>query len=212
MLTQNTHAEAMKSTDDKDQLKKEQFLWMKERNQCKENTCIKKTCKSRIEELKIFVTDIPMSESDANIVKANIVSSYFKTLCYPRSNTATYQVRYISAEEKIPEAKRCTVDNGKTVHIIYSEVPFSEQGECGATPEVDYSLWIGSERVLSKELLTQRCNYESAIKSIKIQNNTITTCIYATRGEGISLKIDKNKVSCSTKTIPHLALKSKNSK
>jgi uncharacterized protein len=33
--------EAMKSTDDKDQLKKDQFAWMKERNKCKSDKCIK---------------------------------------------------------------------------------------------------------------------------------------------------------------------------
>ena len=193
--------EALKSTEDKDQLKKEQFLWMKERNQCKDNACTQKSYKSRTAELKVFLTDDPKSESDVNLVQANIVNAYFKTLCYHRSNAVTYQVRYISAEEDTPVTKRCTFTNGKTVYVDYSGDQPSERGECGATPKLDLNLWIDNKRVISNELLTQRCNYESAIKSIKIQNNTITTCVYATTGEGITLKIDKNKISCSSKTI-----------
>lgn len=193
--------EAMKSTDDKEQLKKEQFAWMKERNLCKDNVCIQKSYKSRTAELKVFLTDDQKSESDVNLVHANIVNAYFKALCYQRSNAVTYQVRYISAEEDTPVTKKCTFANGETVNIDYSFVQLSEQGECGATPELDFNLWIANKRVISKELFTQRCNQESAIKSIKIQNNTITICVYATTGEGITLKIDKNKISCSSKMI-----------
>lgn len=193
--------EAMKNIDEKDQLKKEQFAWMKERNLCKDNVCIQKSYKSRTAELKVFLTDDPKSESDVNLVHANIVNAYFKALCYHRSNVVTYQVRYISAEEDTPIAQKCTFANGETVYIDYSFVQPSERGECGATPELDFNLWIANKRVISNELFTQRCNQESAIKSIKIQNNTITTCVYATTGKGITLKMDKNKISCSSKTI-----------
>lgn len=196
-----TFKEALKATEDKEQLKKEQFAWMRERNLCKDNACTQKSYKSRITELKVFLRDDPKSESDVNLVHANIVNAYFKALCYHRSNALTYQVRYISAEEDTPVTKRCTFVNGETVYIDYSGDQPSERGECGATPELDFNLWIGNKRVISNELFTQRCNYESAIKSIKIQNNTITSCVYATTGKGITLKIDKNKISCSSKTI-----------
>jgi len=43
--------EAMKSTDDKDQLKKDQFTWMKERNQCKAKECLQNQYSSRIQSL-----------------------------------------------------------------------------------------------------------------------------------------------------------------
>lgn len=193
--------ESLKSADDKEQLKKEQFAWMKERNLCKDNACSKKSYKSRTAELKVFLTDNPKSESDVNLVHANIVKAYFKTLCYHRSNTATYQVRYISAEEDTPVTNRCTFANGETVYIDYSSDQPSEQEECGATPKQDFNLWIGNKKVISNELLTQQCNYVSVIKSIKIQNNIITTCVYASTGEGVSLKIDKNKVLCASRTI-----------
>jgi uncharacterized protein len=40
--------EAMKSTDDKDQLKKDQFAWMKERNKCKAVKCIKEKYQEKL--------------------------------------------------------------------------------------------------------------------------------------------------------------------
>lgn len=43
--------EALKAKNDKEQLKKEQFLWMKERDKCKESICVQKTYESRIADL-----------------------------------------------------------------------------------------------------------------------------------------------------------------
>jgi len=40
--------EAMKATDNKDQLKKEQFIWMKERNRCKAVKCIKEKYQKKL--------------------------------------------------------------------------------------------------------------------------------------------------------------------
>lgn len=40
--------EALKATDDKEQLKKEQFLWMKDRNQCKSDECVKQKYQSKL--------------------------------------------------------------------------------------------------------------------------------------------------------------------
>jgi uncharacterized protein len=192
--------EALKSTNDKDQLKKEQFLWMKERDYCKENVCVQKSYKNRISELNIFATDEPKSKLNVDDVDANIVSAYLKALCYHRSNAVTYQIRYISADEGFG-TETCSFANGKKINIDYSGDEPYWRGECGATPEVDFSLLIGKKRVISKAVLTQRCKYESAIKSIKIQDDVITTCVYATTGEGVTLGIDKNKVSCSSKMI-----------
>jgi uncharacterized protein YecT (DUF1311 family) len=192
--------EAVKATDDKEQLKKEQFLWIKERDHCKENICVQKSYKKRISELNIFATDEPKSKLNVDDVDANIVSAYLKALCYHRSNAVTYQIRYISADEGFG-TETCSFANGKKINIDYSGDEPYWRGECGATPEVDFSLLIGKKRVISKEVLTQRCKYESAIKSIKIQDDVITTCVYATTGEGVTLTIDKNKVSCSSKIM-----------
>lgn len=47
-----TFNEALKTTDDKEQLKKEQFTWMKERNQCLNKECIANSYLSRIDLIK----------------------------------------------------------------------------------------------------------------------------------------------------------------
>jgi uncharacterized protein/Tfp pilus assembly protein PilZ len=43
--------EALKSTDDKEQLKKEQFAWMKERDKCKSNECLQEHYNNQIQTL-----------------------------------------------------------------------------------------------------------------------------------------------------------------
>lgn len=47
----NAFKEAMRESSDKGKLKKEQFAWVKERNQCKERACVQKTYASRIVDL-----------------------------------------------------------------------------------------------------------------------------------------------------------------
>lgn len=125
--------------------------------------------------------------------------TYFKTTCDPQSNAVTYQIIY--SNEAPHTNTKCTFANGKTVEVKFGGDEALPYGECGATPEQYFSLWFDKKKILSKTPYTQRCQDESEIKSINIQNNTITTCTYATTGEAITLNINKNKVSCSTKII-----------
>ncbi|HLD23855.1 MAG TPA: hypothetical protein VJA83_07920 [Sulfuricurvum sp.] len=95
----------------------------------------------------------------------------------------------------------CTFSNGKKIRLRIGSDIGLPYGECGAKPPEYFSLWVDKKKILSKATYMQRCQYESEIKSIKIQNDIITTCTYATTGDAFSLNINKNKVSCSTKVI-----------
>jgi len=159
-----------------------------------------------------------------SFLSADEYYNYFEMACDPTSKSVT--LKNIDQWNKAPSEKdyafkthifsstetkpisllvyhdgECTFNNGKKIRLRIGSDGGLAYGECGAKPPEYFSLWIDKKKILSKATYMQRCNYESNIKSIKIQNNTVTTCTYATSGDDITLKINKNKVSCTSKPI-----------
>lgn len=65
-----TFKEALKATDDKEQLKKEQFAWMKERNKCQDVECLKIEYENRLTTFLSFdlTKKLLQAQSDAKIL------------------------------------------------------------------------------------------------------------------------------------------------
>lgn len=108
--------EALTSTDDRDQLKKEQFTWMRERNKCQDVSCVQSMYSS-----KIHTLNISTKEGDLNAKKyLKIGDDFFAS--YEKNKNIEDKTKGIEAYKKYVEQLRIQNPIPKVPFRVVEEV------------------------------------------------------------------------------------------
>jgi uncharacterized protein len=184
--------------------------WMVNRNKCSDISCVREAYLSRIKTVQNLLVNAKMDE-DIELINGLTLSCEYQKL-----GNKEIEIAKIASIEAKPDSfsngeliknfqnkgviiqkqsfniqdgqsAECTFPSGHRVKIKVGSEIVNPYGQCGADPEIYYSMWANERKIISTEQFAGHCMDRAEFTFI-IRNGKITRCQFAENASGVGSK------------------------